>query len=221
MSDDPTRDDVYRREREEMVAEQLEARGIADQAVLGALRRVPRELFVPAHQRAFAYSDGALPIECGQTISQPYMVARMTELLAPRPEHVVLEIGTGSGYQTAILACLVRHVYTIEWHLKLMNQAAQRLSELGISNVTYRCADGSIGWPERAPFDGILVTAGAPDVPAELCEQLAAGGRLVIPVGPSCDQTLICVQRQPQGFKRDEIMKCRFVKLLGQAGWRE
>jgi len=204
-----------------MVAEQLEARGIADQAVLAAMRRIPRERFVPDHQRAYAYSDGALPIECGQTISQPYMVARMTELLSPRREHVVLEVGTGSGYQTAVLACLVRHVYTVEWHLKLMNQAARRLAELGLTNVTYRCADGSVGWPERAPFDGILVTAGAPDVPAVLCDQLALGGRLVIPIGPTGEQTLVCLERQPQGLKRDEVMKCRFVKLLGQAGWRE
>lgn len=218
MSSDPSQDEC-RAARDAMVADQLEARGIHHPAVLDAMRRIPRERFLPVLQRAYAYSDGALPIECGQTISQPYMVARMTELIDPRPEHTVLEIGTGSGYQTAILACLVRHVCTIEWHLKLMNQAAQRLEELGLRNVTYRCADGSVGWPQRAPFDAILVTAGAPDVPAPLCDQLAVGGRLVVPIGPTGDQTLVRVQRDEHACRREDIMKCRFVKLLGQAGW--
>lgn len=221
MSAEPPHDEERHHERETMVADQLAARGIRDEAVLAALRRIPRERFVPPHQRTYAYADSALPIDCGQTISQPYMVARMTELLALRPEHTVLEIGTGSGYQTAVLAGLVRHVYTIEWHLKLMNQAAQRLEELDLKNVTFRCADGSVGWPERAPFDAILVTAGAPDVPPPLGDQLAVGGRLVAPIGPTGDQTLVRVARTPSGLRREELMKCRFVKLLGEAGWRD
>ena len=163
---------------------------------------------------------GALPIDCGQTISQPYMVARMTELLELRPDRPALEIGTGSGYQTAVLACLTRRVYTIEWHPKLMNQAAGRLRELGLHNVSFRCADGSLGWPEQAPFDAILVTAGAPDVPDPLCQQLTIGGRLVVPVGPTGDQTLVLVRRTQNGFEHEDVLKCRFVKLLGKAGWR-
>ena len=204
-----------------MVTEQLAERGIRDARVLDAMRRIPRELFVPATQQGSAYHDGALPIECGQTISQPYMVARMTELLEPRPDRTVLEIGTGSGYQTAILALLTKQVYTIEWHLKLMSQAASRLEGLGLTNVTFRCADGSLGWPEKAPFDGIIVTAGAPDVPQPLCEQLAVGGRLVLPIGPVGDQTLVVVRKTERGVKTEDVLKCRFVKLMGTAGWRE
>jgi protein-L-isoaspartate(D-aspartate) O-methyltransferase len=216
-----SREDDRTAEREEMVAEQLAARGIRSAAVLTAMRRIPRELFVPAGQQASAYSDGALPIDCLQTISQPYMVARMTELLELTAERNVLEIGTGSGYQTAILACLARHVCTIEWHLKLLNRAAARLEQLGLRNVALRCADGSLGWPERAPFDAIIVTAGAPGVPQPLTDQLAGGGRLVVPIGPIGDQTLVLVQRTETGLKTEDILKCRFVKLLGAAGWRE
>ncbi len=204
-----------------MIAEQLVARGIRDERVLMAMRRIPRERFVPPGQVANAYSDGALSIECQQTISQPYMVARMTELLALEPDCRVLEIGTGSGYQTAVLACLVARVCTIEWHLKLMTQAARRLDEMGLSNVSYRCGDGSLGWPEKAPFDGIIVTAGAPEVPEPLAAQLAPGGRLVAPTGPVADQTLVLVRRTAGGLESDDVMKCRFVKLLGAAGWHE
>jgi protein-L-isoaspartate(D-aspartate) O-methyltransferase len=209
------------RERDQMVAEQLAARGIRSEPVLAALRRIPRELFIPTAQRGTAYADGALPIDCRQTISQPYMVARMTELLEMRPDQPVLEIGTGSGYQTAILACLARHVYTIEWHEKLLTAAAGVLESLSLNNVTYRCADGSVGWPERAPFAAIIVTAGAPEVPKPLCEQLAEGGRLVVPVGPTADQTLVRVRKSGGELEHEVQMKCRFVKLLGEAGWRE
>jgi protein-L-isoaspartate(D-aspartate) O-methyltransferase len=208
-------------EREQMVAEQLVARGIRAESVLAALRRIPRELFVPAAQRGTAYADGALPIDCHQTISQPYMVARMTELLELRPDQPVLEIGTGSGYQTAVLACLARHVYTIEWHEKLLTAAAAVLEALSLRNVTYRCADGSLGWPERAPFDAIIVTAGAPIVPKPLCEQLTEGGRLVVPVGPAADQTLVRARKSRGTLEFEDQMKCRFVKLLGEAGWRD
>ena len=208
-------------ERDEMVSSQLARRGIAAEPVLDAMRRVPRERFVLSSLPGKAYADSALPIECGQTISQPYMVARMTELLEVRPRDRVLEIGTGSGYQTAILACLAKHVFTIEWHLTLMTRAAEQVRQLGLANVSYRCGDGSLGWPEQAPFDGVMVTAGPPDVPAPLCDQLAVGGRLVVPIGPADDQTLVRVRRAEQGFEREKHIKCRFVKLWGAAGWRE
>jgi len=210
-----------RAEREEMVKEQLAGRGIRSPAVLDAMRRISRERFVLHAHESSAYSDGALPIECEQTISQPYMVARMTELLELRPDHRVLEIGTGSGYQTAILACLAKHVYSIEWHMKLMSQAAERLDSLGLDNVSLRCADGSLGWPEKAPFDAAIVTAGAPDTPAPLCEQIAIGGRLVVPVGPLGDQSLVVVRRTEGGTTQQRILKCRFVKLMGEAGWHD
>lgn len=207
--------------RERMVREQLEARGIRDPRVLDAMRRIPRERFVPEHLRERAYDDAALPVECGQTISQPYMVAKMTELLELTGTQRVLEIGTGTGYQTAILALLAGHVYTIEWHLPLLTSASRRLEALGLTNVTYRCGDGSQGWPEEAPFEGILVAAGAPDVPESLRQQLAAGGRLVIPVGPPAEQVLVRVVRTPDGFERQALFPCRFVKLLGREGWSE
>jgi protein-L-isoaspartate(D-aspartate) O-methyltransferase len=207
-------------EREQMAAEQLVRRGIHAEPVLAAMRRIPRERFMPPAQVPNAYADGALPIDCQQTISQPYMVARMTELLGLQPQHRVLEVGTGSGYQTAILACLTARVYTVEWHLKLMIQAARRLEELGLGPITFRCGDGSVGWPEKSPFDAIIVTAGAPEVPRPLSEQLAIGGRLVVPVGPAGDQTLVLVRRSASGCETEEIMKCRFVKLYGAAGWR-
>jgi len=211
----------YAQERERMVAEQLERRGVHDPAVLAAMRRVPRERFVLPAYLPQAYADSALAIDCGQTISQPYMVARMTELLELTPDSRVLEIGTGSGYQAAILACIAKEVYTIEWYLKLMLQAAQRLEELGFTNVTFRCADGSLGWSEKAPFDGIIVTAGAPQVPRKLCQQLAVGGKLVVPVGGPLDQTLMRVIRTESGFEEEEYFGCRFVKLRGEEGWRQ
>ena len=204
-----------------MIESQLRARDIRSAPVLEALRRVPREAFVPDSLIGDAYADRALPLECGQTISQPYIVALMTEALALPPAARVLEIGTGSGYQTAVLAHLAGRVYTIEWHMKLMTATAERLAALGLRNIEYRCCDGSLGWPEQAPFDGIMVTAGAPDVPEALCEQLRIGAYLVIPIGPAQDQTLVRVRRTADGFERQELIKCRFVKLLGQEGWRE
>jgi protein-L-isoaspartate(D-aspartate) O-methyltransferase len=208
-------------EREQMISDQLEARGIRSAAVLDAMRRIPRERFLPDTCAAEAYADTALAIDCGQTISQPYMVARMTELLELQPPSRVLEIGTGSGYQTAVLAALAGHVHTIEWHAALMDRAAARLAALGFTNVTYRCGDGSIGWPEEAPFEAIIVTAGAPQTPAQLVAQLALGGRLVVPVGGSSVQTLVRVIQTADGPKENQFFQCRFVKLLGAAGWRE
>jgi protein-L-isoaspartate(D-aspartate) O-methyltransferase len=220
MPPDPLESD-RQAEREEMVASQLARRGIAAEPVLEAMRRVPREWFVPKSLAGKAYADGALPIDCGQTISQPYMVARMTELLELGPQDRALEIGTGTGYQTAILACLCKHVFSTEWHLKLMTEAAERLKRLESKNVSLRCCDGSLGWPENAPFEGIIVTAGAPQVPAPLREQLAVGGRLVVPIGPMEDQTLVRVRRTESGYVQEQHIKCRFVKLWGAAGWRE
>ncbi|MFQ5807769.1 MAG: protein-L-isoaspartate(D-aspartate) O-methyltransferase [Phycisphaerae bacterium] len=207
-------------ERQEMVRTQLGRRGIRSEAVLEAMRQVPREWFVPEAISKQAYRDSALPIDCEQTISQPYMVARMTELLVLQPEHRVLEIGTGTGYQTAILARLARQVFTVEWHLKLMNTAVNRLEHLGQENVTFRCGDGSVGWPEHAPYDAIMVTAGAPDVPEPLRAQLAIGGRLVIPVGELANQILVRVCRTELGYEREEHLSCRFVRLMGEEGWR-
>ena len=208
-------------ERERMIAEQLVARGIRSQRVLDAIRRIPREWFVLRSAESQAYADSAMGIECGQTISQPYMVARMSELLELGADQRVLEIGTGSGYQAAVLACLTRHVYTVEWHLKLMTQAAERLERLGLSNVKFRCADGSLGWREQAPFDAIIVTAGAPQTPAPLVAQLAVGGRLVVPVGGHLTQTLVRVRQTDAGPIEEKSLQCRFVKLRGEAGWHD
>lgn len=210
-----------RADREYMVYEQLHKRGIRDRRVLDAMNSVPREGFVPAELASSAYADAALPITCSQTISQPYMVARMTELLEPTPAHRVLEVGTGSGYQTAVLAMLSSEVFTIEWHSALLEVARSRLASLGFSNIRFRCGDGSLGWPDAAPFHAILVTAGGPDVPEPLCEQLAQGGILVVPIGPADDQILVRVRRTPTGFRREEVLKCRFVPLRGAAGWDE
>lgn len=206
-------------ERRQMVENQLARRGIRDRRVLAAMRRVPREQFIPASLAADAYGDRALPVECEQTISQPYMVARMTEVLAVKPGAKVLEIGTGTGYQTAILAELGARAFTIERIAELTALARERLESLGYRDVVWLSADGSDGWPEHAPFDGILVTAGSPAVPPALPGQLAVGGRLVVPVGPANDQTLTRVVRTETGFPRDEIMACRFVKLIGTGGW--
>ncbi len=175
-----------------------------------------------AGQTGYAYADGALPIECGQTISQPYMVGRMTELLELKGTERVLEIGTGSGYQAAILALLTATVFTIERQASLLPEAEKRIGRLGLTNLTYRVGDGTLGWPEEAPFDAIMVTAGAPQVPPALREQLAPGGRLVAPVGPPSDQTLVLVRRgAEERFEEREVLKCRFVKLIGAAGWPE
>lgn len=203
-----------------MVAEQLIRRGIRDERVLSAMRVVPREQFVPPDLADRAYEDSALPIERAQTISQPYVVARMTELLAPQPGSRVLEIGSGSGYQSAVLSQVAAHVYAIEWHQPLVTLAITRLEQVGAANVTIRCGDGSVGWPACAPFDGILVAAGGPDVPAVLREQLTVGGRLVMPIGPLDRQVLVLVERVgPSDFRQTNMLDCRFVRLVGEAGW--
>ncbi len=204
-----------------MVRSQLSARGIQSERVLDVLGRIPREQFVPDALADRAYEDSALPIDCEQTISQPFMVARMTELLELRPDSRVLEIGTGSGYQTAVLASLAGRVFSIEWHLRLMLDAFERLWKLRLRNVVYRCGDGSLGWRERGPYDAIIVTAGAPRVPEMLCAQLAADGVLIAPIGSKSEQTLARVRRRGDGFEQTESIKCRFVKLRGAGGWQE
>jgi protein-L-isoaspartate(D-aspartate) O-methyltransferase len=205
--------------RRRMVAEQLERRGIRDARVLEAMNRVPREAFVDESVRPHAYADRALPIEDGQTISQPYMVATMTEALVLTGVERVLEIGTGSGYQTAILAELAREVISIERHAALAERARNRLAVLGYANVTVLVGDGSAGLPAFAQYDAILVGAGAPRVPEALKAQLADGGRLAIPVGPQGFQTLIVVCRRGEEFVETVREACVFVPLVGREGW--
>ena len=204
-----------------MVQSQIRARGITDPRVLEAMETVPRERFVLPEDAASAFADCALSIACGQTISQPYMVASMTDALHAQPHHRVLEIGTGSGYQAAILARLAAHVYTIERLAPLQEDAERLLKQLSHSNISYRVGDGSLGWPEEAPFDGIIVTAGAPRIPQALIDQLADGGRLVIPIGNTIEQTLTIVERTGHHTREMPQFPCRFVRLLGQQAWPE
>lgn len=196
-----------------MVETQLRARGISDSRVLDAMARVPRQAFVPPHLADRAYDDGPLPIGEGQTISQPYVVAYMTEVLEPRETDRVLEIGTGSGYQTAILAELVREVYSIEILPALAAQAAKVLTELSYTNVRTRVGDGYAGWPEAAPFDKIIVTAAPPELPQALVDQLRVGGIMVVPVG-RFDQTMTVVRKTPAGVVTRETIAVRFVPMI-------
>ena len=195
-----------------MVADQIFSRGVIDPAVLDAMRSVPRQLFVPENERARAYDDGPLSIGGGQTISQPYIVALMTELAHVNPDSRVLEVGTGCGYQTAVLAACAGEVWTVEIEPELAAKAARTLAELGVSNVNRRVGDGSLGWPEAAPFDAILVTAAPAEVPPALLDQLAVHGRLVIPLGTS-HQDLWVYTREPDGIRRESIIPVRFVLL--------
>jgi len=204
-----------------MVETQLAGRGISDSRVLEAMRRVPRHLFVEEALQEQAYSDFPLPIGEKQTISQPYIVALMTVTLGIEGHEKVLEIGTGSGYQAAILAELADRVFSIERFPGLAYRANQILQKLGYRNVIIRVADGSLGWPEEAPFDGIIVTAGTPRIPDPLIDQLAIGGRLVIPVGGKISQELVLVERTPEGKKVTELGGVRFVDLVGKWGWEE
>jgi len=202
------------------IDEQLVARGIRDTRVLDAMQRVPRERFVPEPSQPLAYADRALPIDCGQTISQPFMVAVMTEALLLEGGELVLEVGTGSGYQTAILAELAGRVISIERRPELADAARSTLASLGYDNVEIVIGDGTLGLADRAPFDRILVTAGAPSVPTALKDQLAVGGRLVVPVGPSGYQYLTVVDRTSTGFNQHERDACVFVPLIGRHGWK-
>ncbi len=211
----------FQKERLTMVEEQLRKRDIFDLRTLGAMAKVPRESFVAPEHRAAAYEDRPLPIGEGQTISQPYMVAIMTQSLALKGKERVLEIGTGSGYQTALLAELSQVVFTVERIPSLIHKAKWILQTLGYHNIFYLNEDGTKGWPEKAPFDGIIVTAGAPEVPKTLLSQLMEGGRLVIPVGPRYTQTLYKITRLQNGFQEEDITACVFVPLLGNHGWKE
>ena len=213
--------DLTRRQRDEMVARQIESRGVADDRVLDAMRLLPRHFFVPPHRADMAYDDCPLEIGCAQTISQPYMVAVMTELLDVAPSVRVLEVGTGSGYQTAILAMLAAHVYSVELLGALLESAETRLAELGLANVSLACDDGSEGWFEHAPYDRIVVAAAPPQVPSLLPKQLTDGGHLVIPVGERRLQTLVKITRHGDRFERSEHGGCLFVPLHGQGGWHE
>lgn len=209
-------------DRERMVTSQIEARGVRDPGVLAAMREVPREAFLPAELAEFAYRDSPLPIECGQTISQPYIVALMAEALRLDPGDRVLEIGSGSGYAAAVLSRIAKRVETIERHDELAQIAAARLARLGYDNATVHHADGTLGWPPGAPYDAIVVAAGGPTVPEALLDQLAVGGRLVIPVGAERDvQTLTRVTRHADGrLEREDLGDVRFVPLIGVQGWR-
>jgi protein-L-isoaspartate(D-aspartate) O-methyltransferase len=213
-SHDETR--LWDRARARMVKDQLlgPGRDIRDTRVIAAMRTVPRHAFVPEAERPRAYDDQPRPIGYGQTISQPYIVALMTELLEPHPSDRVLEVGTGSGYQTAILAQLVAQIYTIEVIPALAHRARLTFAELGYSNIHVRVGDGSMGWPEEAPFDGILVTCAPEQVPAPLLEQLSQGGRLIIPVGDARGQHLYRWIRRHGGLEQDRIIPVRFVPLI-------
>ena len=200
---------------------QLRGEGIRDERLLAAMAKVRRELFVPGEVRHAAYADGPLPIGEGQTISQPYMVALMTEALAPRAGHRVLEIGTGSGYQTAILAELAARVVSLERSPILGERAARRLLALGYHDVSVHVADGTLGWAAEAPYDAILVTAGSPGVPQQLLAQLAEGGRLVIPVGTLDHQSLQLVIMRRGRLQKVDLGPCRFVPLVGKEGWQD
>ena len=212
-------EDYYREARQVMVETQIRRRGIHEPRVLAAMAKVPRHRFVPRHLWEQAYSDYPLPIGEEQTISQPYIVALMTEALELAGPEKVLELGTGSGYQAAILAELAAQVFTIERIPSLARAAEQVLTSLGYANVHVIVADGTLGWAGQAPFDAILVTAGSPQVPPPLVDQLAMGGRLVIPVGDRYTQTLTRVRRTPDGLKHEYLGGCRFVKLIGRHGW--
>jgi protein-L-isoaspartate(D-aspartate) O-methyltransferase len=209
-------EDAFTAARLKMVTTQIEARGVRDPRVLDAMRRVERHRFVPERLRDHAHDDRPLPIGHEQTISQPYIVALMTEEARVKPGARVLEIGTGSGYQAAVLSVLAGQVYSIEIVEPLAREAAARLETLGYRNVTVRAGDGYRGWPERAPFDAILVTAAPPEIPQPLLDQLAVGGRLVAPVGEG-DQELVVVERTAAGLQRRRIIPVRFVPMTGEA----
>jgi len=211
--------DALAAERRRMVETQIRKRGVSSPRVLEAMAAVPRHEFVPAKFRDYAYGDKPLPIGEGQTISQPYMVAAMTEALELIGSERVLEIGTGSGYQAAVLSLLVSQVITVESHTSLALAAQERLSNLGYANVHVHNGDGSAGFPDAAPYDAILVTAGAPEIPQVFASQLQEGGRLVIPVGGRDNQILVRARKENGELKSRVLFDCKFVLLLGRYGW--
>lgn len=211
----------FERLRQEMVKTQIEARGISDPQVLEAMRRIPRHLFVGEALMDQAYNDFPLPIGEQQTISQPYIVAEMTQALELTQDDRVLEIGTGSGYQAAILAQIAFRVYTIERIHSLYVKARKLFDQMGYHNIVTRYSDGTSGWKDESPFDAIIVTAGAPEIPAVLVDQLSVNGRLVVPVGTQFTQRLIKLVRHEKGVHQTNLGDCRFVKLVGEHGWSE
>ena len=210
---------TFERQRELMIQEQLKTRGITDERLLAAFRKIPRHLFVPQELQPQAYTDHPLPIGSGQTISQPYIVALMTSRLRLQGHERVLEIGSGSGYQTAILAELALEVFSVERLPELLSGVAERMTALGYLNVHLTTGNGSLGWPEHAPYDAIVVTAAAPDVPESLLSQLADRGRLVLPIGPQEAQMLVEVEKRHGIIHRKELTSCVFVPLVGRHGW--
>lgn len=215
------REAKYKRLREEMVSRQLESRGISDPMVLNAMRTVPRHLFVSEALMDQAYGDYPLPIGEQQTISQPLIVAEMTQAIGVGPDDRVLEIGTGSGYQAAILSRIAFRVYTVERIYSLYARTRKLFDELKYHNIVTRYSDGTTGWKEESPFDAIVVTAGGPEIPEPLVKQLAVGGKLVIPVGDKYTQELVKITRTETGAIRESLGSCRFVKLIGEHGWKE
>lgn len=208
--------------RTKMVEEQIKRRGIRDLATLNAMLEVPRHLFVPHHMEQYAYEDGPLLIGHGQTISQPYIVALMTEAAELKPDSVVLEIGTGSGYAAAVLSKISKEVYTVERIPELSEQAEKVIHQLGYSNIHFKVGDGTLGWKEKGPFDAILVTAGAPVVPESFLEQLKVGGRVIIPVGDSISQQLLRLRKNEKNtYDRELLELVRFVPLIGEQGWKD
>jgi protein-L-isoaspartate(D-aspartate) O-methyltransferase len=205
--------------RSDMVERQLRKRDIRSPRVLEAMGSVPRHLFVPPEYASEAYADSPLPIGAGQTISQPYMVAAMAETLLLEGNEKLLEVGAGSGYQAAVLSLLAREVIAVESQRSLADATRERLARLGYNNIRVETGDGSQGWPPSAPYDAILVTAGAPSIPPPLLEQLAEGGRLVIPVGPAKQQELLRIVKRERRVTRESLFACRFVPLLGRFGW--
>ena len=212
--------DRYQLPREEMVATQIRARGVLNDRVLAAMRQVPRHLFVDSALRPQAYDDYPLPIAGGQTISEPYIVACMTELLQLRGDETVLEIGTGSGYQAAVLSRLCRQVYSVERLNSLLTQARKVFATLSYCNITAKLADGTMGWPEAAPFDAIIVTAGGPEIPPPLIRQLASPGKLVMPVGDQKQQQLCLLTKENDRIETEILAGVRFVNLIGAHGWK-
>ena len=211
----------YRLARERMVKNQLIPRGISDERVLRAMGKIHRHLFIEEALIGEAYNDHPLPIGHKQTISQPYIVALMTQALGLQGKEKTLEIGTGSGYQTAVLGELSKKVYTIERITPLMEKAIQLLGRLGYSNIIFKAYDGTLGWKERQPFDAIIVTAGAPRVPDPLLDQLVVGGRMLIPIGDKYSQELIKVTKRKKDYKKENLGGCRFVDLIGVYGWKD
>ncbi|MBC8507465.1 MAG: protein-L-isoaspartate(D-aspartate) O-methyltransferase [Anaerolineales bacterium] len=220
MSTD-SQDEIFLGQREHMVRYQIERRGVETPNVLEAMRAVPRHLFVPPDQQEFAYSDGAMRIGHGQTISQPYIVALMTDLLKLSGGEKVLEVGTGSGYQAAVLAQIAKEVHSIERHAPLSDNAYQVFDELNIGNIHLHVGDGTLGLSDQAPFQGIMVTAAAPKVPKALLNQLDQGGRLVLPVGRRFSQVLEVWQRVGAKYEQETLTAVAFVPLIGEEGWPE